>query len=205
LTEGIDVPAVDMVAFIDPRQSKIDIVQATGRAMRRSDEAHKTVGYIVVPLFIDSESEDNIESEIQGSKFEEIVAVLNALQEQDDDLADTIRNLREDRGRGNIFNPRMLAEKTEVIGDFVLLETITTIVVMFVLLTRKSYEKASQSDSLIEGLTSIEFPLEKKGIARSQFLIFFVHNSEYVIALCVFRIFFDQLRTGFDHESDFFF
>jgi len=31
LTEGIDVPAVDMVAFIDPRHSKIDIAQATGR------------------------------------------------------------------------------------------------------------------------------------------------------------------------------
>ena len=29
LTEGIDVPAVDMVAFIDPRHSKIDIAQAT--------------------------------------------------------------------------------------------------------------------------------------------------------------------------------
>jgi predicted helicase len=35
LTEGIDVPAVDMVGFIDPRHSKIDIAQATGRAMRK--------------------------------------------------------------------------------------------------------------------------------------------------------------------------
>jgi hypothetical protein len=40
--------------------------------MRRSDETNKTVGYVVVPLFIDSESEDDIENEIQGSKFEEI-------------------------------------------------------------------------------------------------------------------------------------
>jgi len=35
LTEGVDVPAVDMVAFVAPRRSKIDIVQATGRAMRK--------------------------------------------------------------------------------------------------------------------------------------------------------------------------
>ena len=35
LTEGINIPAVDMVAFIDPRQSKVDITQAVGRAMRK--------------------------------------------------------------------------------------------------------------------------------------------------------------------------
>jgi predicted helicase len=30
LTEGINIPAVDMVAFIDPRQSRVDITQAVG-------------------------------------------------------------------------------------------------------------------------------------------------------------------------------
>ena len=34
LTEGIDVPAVDMVAFVGPRHSRVDIAQAVGRAMR---------------------------------------------------------------------------------------------------------------------------------------------------------------------------
>ena len=35
LTEGVDVPAVDMVAFLTPKRSRVDIVQATGRAMRK--------------------------------------------------------------------------------------------------------------------------------------------------------------------------
>jgi Helicase conserved C-terminal domain len=48
LTEGVDVPAVDMVAFLSPRRSRVDIVQATGRAMRRS--AGKTTGYCVTRL-----------------------------------------------------------------------------------------------------------------------------------------------------------
>lgn len=48
LTEGMDVPAVDMVAFLSPRRSRMDIVQAAGRAMRRADG--KTVGYVLVPL-----------------------------------------------------------------------------------------------------------------------------------------------------------
>ena len=51
LTEGVDVPAVDMVAFIDPRKSRVDIAQAVGRAMRKAP--NKTVGYVVVPLFLD--------------------------------------------------------------------------------------------------------------------------------------------------------
>ena len=51
LTEGVDVPAVDMVAFLSPRRSRVDIVQATGRAMRRS--LGKTTGYVLVPLYVE--------------------------------------------------------------------------------------------------------------------------------------------------------
>jgi predicted helicase len=36
LAEGIDLPNLDGVAFIDPRNSEIDIVQAVGRAIRLS-------------------------------------------------------------------------------------------------------------------------------------------------------------------------
>ena len=38
LTEGVNVPVVDMVAFISPKKSKVDIVQAAGRAMRKHNE-----------------------------------------------------------------------------------------------------------------------------------------------------------------------
>jgi superfamily II DNA or RNA helicase/alkylated DNA repair dioxygenase AlkB len=48
LTEGVDVPALDGVAFVDPRQSEVDIVQALGRAIRLS--ANKEIGTIVVPV-----------------------------------------------------------------------------------------------------------------------------------------------------------
>ena len=53
LTEGIDVPEIDMVAFIDPRRSRVDIAQATGRAMRKPPGSNKEVGYVVIPLFLD--------------------------------------------------------------------------------------------------------------------------------------------------------
>ena len=53
LAEGVDVPALDGVAFIDPRRSEVDIVQAVGRAIRQADD--KTVGTIVIPVFIDTD------------------------------------------------------------------------------------------------------------------------------------------------------
>ena len=37
LTEGIDLPVLDGIAFIDPKQSQIDIIQAVGRAIRKSN------------------------------------------------------------------------------------------------------------------------------------------------------------------------
>ncbi|MFZ1193536.1 MAG: helicase-related protein, partial [Pseudolabrys sp.] len=52
LSEGVDVPALDGVAFIDPRSSEIDIIQSVGRAIRLSD--NKTMGTIVIPVFIES-------------------------------------------------------------------------------------------------------------------------------------------------------
>ena len=50
LSEGIDVPALDAVLFMSPRNSQIDIVQAVGRVMRKAPG--KTYGYIVLPVAI---------------------------------------------------------------------------------------------------------------------------------------------------------
>src|SRR6516162_2974132 len=116
LTEGIDVPAVDMVAFIDPRHSKIDIAQATGRAMRKPRGSDKTLGYIVVPLFLERKGEETLENALERSDFSDVADVLNALQEQDEDLIAIVRELQEAKGRGEVFDPRRLAEKVEVLG-----------------------------------------------------------------------------------------
>ena len=81
LTEGVDVPAVDMVAFLDPKQSRIDIAQATGRAMRKPQGAStKTVGYIVVPLFAADFTQESLDEAIESEGFDQVADVLNALQ-----------------------------------------------------------------------------------------------------------------------------
>jgi len=116
LTEGVDVPSVDMVAFVDPRKSKIDIAQAAGRAMRQSKATYKKFGYIVVPLFIEQKKNETEAEALARSGFDEVAMVLGAMLENDDDLVDLIREMKEAKGRGDKFNPKSLHEKIEVIG-----------------------------------------------------------------------------------------
>jgi superfamily II DNA or RNA helicase len=122
LTEGVDVPAVDMVAFVDPRKSKIDIAQAAGRAMRQSKATNKKLGYIVVPLFIEQKKGETEAEAFTRAGFDEVAEVLGAMLESDDDLVDTIKELQQARGRGDKFNPQQLHEKIEVIGPAIDLE-----------------------------------------------------------------------------------
>ena len=94
LSEGVDVPALDGVAFIDPRSSEIDIIQSVGRAIRLSD--NKTMGTIVIPVFI--EQSDNAEEALEASEFKPIWDVLEALKSHDDRLSDELDQLRIELG-----------------------------------------------------------------------------------------------------------
>ena len=125
LTEGVDVPSVDMVAFVDPRKSKIDIAQAAGRAMRQSKATNKKLGYIVVPLFIEQKKGETEAEAFTRAGFDEVAEVLGAMLESDDDLVDTIKELQEARGRGDKLNPRHLHDKIEVIGPAINLDKLT--------------------------------------------------------------------------------
>lgn len=95
LTEGVDVPSIDMVAFLSPKTSKIDIVQAIGRSLRNSPG--KKVGYVFLPIFLDSTISDE-PSAIAASDFSHIWEVLNALSEQDADLNDVIKEISKASG-----------------------------------------------------------------------------------------------------------
>ena len=97
LGEGIDVPALDGVAFIDPRRSEVDIVQAVGRAIRLARD--KTVGTIVIPVFI--ESGDDPEAALDASAFKPVWDVIRALRAHDDELGEQLDELRRELGRGN--------------------------------------------------------------------------------------------------------
>ena len=95
LSEGVDVPSLDGVAFIDPRSSQVDIIQAVGRAIRLSPD--KKVGTIVLPVFI--VAGQNAEDTIEASNFKPIWDVLNALKAHDNVLACELDQIRTEMGR----------------------------------------------------------------------------------------------------------
>ena len=124
LTEGVDVPAVDMVAFLSPKRSRIDIVQATGRAMRKNDATGKMHGYILLPLFLEERTGESLEAAITRADFDEIWAVLQALQEHDEVLGETIAQIREARDVTGGFDDQAFREKVEIVTTEVSLDTL---------------------------------------------------------------------------------
>lgn len=95
LGEGIDVPTLDGIAFINPKYSLIDIVQQVGRAIRKSK--NKTIGTIILPVFI--KDGDNAMETIENSNFEKIWWVLNALKSHDSHLVEELNELRTKLGK----------------------------------------------------------------------------------------------------------
>jgi len=95
LAEGVDVPTLDGVAFIDPRRSEVDIVQAVGRAIRKSED--KTAGTIVIPVLI--ETDEDPEIALDSSMFKPVWDVIKALRAHDEELGKQLDKLRRELGK----------------------------------------------------------------------------------------------------------
>ncbi len=86
-TEGVDVPSLNAVAFLDPRDSQVDVVQAVGRVMRRAEG--KRFGYIIIPVVVEP-GKDVIEALERGTEgYSTVGRVLRALQAHDGRLAES--------------------------------------------------------------------------------------------------------------------
>lgn len=86
LGEGVDVPELDGIVFADPRTSQIEIWQAIGRAIRKS-EAGK-VATVLIPVFIPKGMD--AEQAIEGGRFRPVFDVLKAMQAHDPSMSDVI-------------------------------------------------------------------------------------------------------------------
>ncbi|WP_194904892.1 DEAD/DEAH box helicase [Catenulispora rubra] len=81
LSEGVDVPSLDAVLFLNPRNSQVDVVQSVGRVMRKADG--KDFGYIILPVAVpagmppEKALDDN-------RRFQVVWQVLQALRAHDD-------------------------------------------------------------------------------------------------------------------------
>ena len=95
LAEGVDVPTLDAVGFMEPKSSQIDIVQAVGRVMRTAKG--KTVGTIVIPVFIDTN--DDPDAVLKDSASVTVWQVIKAIRSHDEEIAEILDQLRRESGR----------------------------------------------------------------------------------------------------------
>lgn len=95
LSEGVDVPSLDAVLFLTPRNSQVDVVQSVGRVMRLAPG--KKQGYVILPVVIPAGVEP--EQALNDSQTYRVVwQVLNALRSHDDRF-DAMINKLEFNGR----------------------------------------------------------------------------------------------------------
>jgi Predicted helicase len=90
LTEGIDVPALDFVAFLEPKESIVDIIQALGRVIRKAEG--KDFGLIFIPLVVDTEKE-NIDEQVEKTSYKTMWQVIGALASLDSAFEAQIRHI----------------------------------------------------------------------------------------------------------------
>lgn len=110
LGEGVDVPTLDAVCFVDERRNVIDLVQAVGRAIRKSP--NKEIGRVILAVFVPSGADP--EKVVEGSSFRKVWQVLRALQAHDDTLAERLTGTR--RASGSSVNGNELVGTVRPLG-----------------------------------------------------------------------------------------
>ncbi|PJE97138.1 hypothetical protein CUT44_14240 [Streptomyces carminius] len=106
LSEGVDIPAVDAVAFVHPKRSQVDIVQAVGRALRRSPGGTGTAT-IIVPIVIPDSAEEV--GDLDPGEYATLWRVVRALRAHDETLG---IELDDQRSHGHTSNPQLPSKIT---------------------------------------------------------------------------------------------
>ncbi len=98
LTEGIDVPSLDAILFLQPRKSQVDVVQAVGRVMRKQEG--KEYGYVILPVVIPAGS-DPVKALNDNETYKVVWQVLNALRSHDNKFDIHINNLHLNKNKSD--------------------------------------------------------------------------------------------------------
>ena len=89
LSEGVDVPALDAVLFLSPRNSEVEVVQSVGRVMRsfknEKTGVEKKYGYIIIPVIVPGDVTPE-QALADNEKFKVVWTILNALRSHDENF-----------------------------------------------------------------------------------------------------------------------
>ena len=97
LSEGVDIPALDGVIFLQPRKSQVDVVQAVGRVMRKV--RGKDYGHIIIPVVLQKDT--SLHESLETNKaWKSVWQVVKALRSHDPDFGKKIDKLALTRSDG---------------------------------------------------------------------------------------------------------
>ena len=170
LQEGVDVPALDAVAFLDPKKSPVDIIQAVGRVMRKdnAENSSKNIGYVIlpVPIPLGSIPKDKLYS---NDTYKIVSNVLHSMLAHDDQLTSLLNQTwlpnRNKKGKWKITKKlEKYIEKIMPNADENTMEVIRSIMIKMV---DKSYyprygEKLGKAANKLEEQVNKQVSNEKK-------------------------------------------
>lgn len=96
LSEGVDVPSLDAVLFLNPRDSVVDVVQSVGRVMRKSEG--KKYGYIILPIGVPADLTPE-EALKDNKRYKVVWQVLQALRAHDDRFNTMVNQIELNKAR----------------------------------------------------------------------------------------------------------
>ncbi|WP_273782638.1 type ISP restriction/modification enzyme [Bartonella sp. ML69XJBT] len=155
LSEGVDVPALDAIMFLNPRKSQIDVVQSVGRVMRRSEG--KKMGYVILPIGIPSGIP--VEQALNNNeKYRVVWQILNALRAHDDRFDATINKASLGQDISNVIEIIGVTQSTE-------LKAVTAVVDNLPVRSQPAHSSigTSERDRVItdQGQGELSFPVDE--------------------------------------------
>jgi superfamily II DNA or RNA helicase len=76
--EGIDIKEIDCVAFIDARESRIDIIQCLGRCLRKCPG--KNMSRVIIPTYINGITDETEDEQFNSTKYKNLFSVMKAIK-----------------------------------------------------------------------------------------------------------------------------
>lgn len=114
LSEGVDVPSLDAVLFLNPRNSVVDVVQSVGRVMRVAPG--KNYGYIILPVAVPAGVSPE-KALADNQRFKTVWQVLQALRAHDDRFNATVNQIELNKKKPDIIGHGHIGAGDEEVGE----------------------------------------------------------------------------------------
>ncbi|MER7916850.1 MULTISPECIES: DEAD/DEAH box helicase [unclassified Streptomyces] len=114
LSEGVDVPSLDAVLFLHPRNSVVDVVQSVGRVMRRAEG--KSYGYIILPVAVPAGMPPT-QALANNDRFRTVWQVLQALRAHDERFNATVNQISLNQQPPQNIGIGVVGPGDEAVGD----------------------------------------------------------------------------------------